>query len=147
MRFTANSTLRASDALRNPESERKVGREPSRMRFTVTEKLSPGRFAALSRAYAESSRETVWLPIGPHIYIRLYVNCRRPSRALAHSTRQDPSKAGARSAPPGFLAKAFSFVPQVVLARRTPGTSRGRADGHVPVPAPPDDATRSSHCR
>ncbi len=40
------------------------------MRFTASEKLSPGCFAALKRWYAESSRETVRLAM---VYTPTYV--------------------------------------------------------------------------
>lgn len=74
MRLIARRTCWASVRVRNPERERYVGRDPSRIRLTVTEKLSPGRFAAFSRSYAESSRETVRLPIYLHIYTLVYVD-------------------------------------------------------------------------
>ena len=40
----------------------------------VTEKLSPNRFAAFNRSYAEFSREIVRLTISLHIYRHIYVD-------------------------------------------------------------------------
>src|SRR5436309_14263350 len=42
------------------------------MRLTTSEKLSPGRFAALSFTYAESSREMVFVPMHLCICICVY---------------------------------------------------------------------------
>ena len=65
-----------------PARDRRLGRRSSRTRTTVSEKLSPGRFAALRRSYAERSSETVRLDMTLHINLYIYVDSRHPERRM-----------------------------------------------------------------